>query len=192
MKAMEVYYDINIDILNNFNYKNRNYETLQNVNEISIDNPIFGLIKEINQNRNFNSKINNIIDLFNKITFDKDELENLALNQENINSNIKIPMTIPQTENILNQMKKCVCKINGGIGIFAKVKYENEINTILITNEDIINEKEINCELYNNNKKRIIIDNERNKYNDNNIQIVEIKPDIDKINDYIEIDDNIS
>ena len=89
-------------------------------------------------------------------------------------------------------MKKCVCKINEGIGIFAKVKYENEINTILITNENIINEKEINCELYNNNKKRIIIDNERNKYNDNNIQIVEIKPDIDKINDYIEIDDNIN
>ena len=63
MKAMEIYYDINIDILNNFNEKNRNYETLQNVNEISIDNPIFGLIKEINQNRNFNSKIFNIIDL---------------------------------------------------------------------------------------------------------------------------------
>ena len=88
-------------------------------------------------------------------------MEDLDLNQENVNTNIKIPITIPQTENILNQMKKCVCKINGGIGIFAKVKYENEINTILITNEDIINEKEINCELYNNNKKRIIINNGR-------------------------------
>ena len=151
MKAMEVYYDINIDILNNYSYKNRNYETLQNVNEISIENPIFGLIKEINQNRNFSSKIFNIIDLYNRITFDKDELEDLDLNQENVNTNIKIPITIPQTENILNQMKKCVCKINGGIGIFAKVKYENEINTILITNENIINEKEINCELYKNN-----------------------------------------
>ena len=108
MKAMEIYYDINIDILNNYSYKNRNYETLQNVNEISIENPIFGLIKEINQNRNFSSKIFNIIDLYNRITFDKDELEDLGLNQENVNTNIKIAITIPQTENILNQMKKCV------------------------------------------------------------------------------------
>ena len=190
MKAMEIYYDINIDILNNYTYKKRNYETLQNVSEISIDNPIFGLIKDINQNKNFGSKIFNIIDLYNRISLDKVELDNLELNNDNINNNIKIPITINQTENILNQMKNSICKINKGIGIFTKIKYNNEIIKLLITNENIINENKIKLELYNNNIKNII-NNNRYKYKYNNINIIEIKEDIDKINDYIEIDNNI-
>ena len=67
MKAMQVYYDINIDIFNNYMNKNRNYESLQNINEINFDNTIFKLINDINQNNNFNSKIFNIIELYNKI-----------------------------------------------------------------------------------------------------------------------------
>ncbi len=36
MKAIEIFYDINLDILNNYEYKNRNYQTLKNINEINI------------------------------------------------------------------------------------------------------------------------------------------------------------
>ena len=189
MKAMEIYYDINIDILNNYSNQNRNYETLQNVNEINIDNPILELIKDINQNKNFSSKIFNIIDLNNRISLNEEELENL----EYVNTNVKIPITIAQTEKILNQIKKCVCKINNGIGIFAKVVYKNNIHTLLITNENIIEQLEVNVEFYNNNnnKKSIIMNNKRNKYKYKNIQLVEIKADNDKINDFIEVDENI-
>ena len=88
MKAMEVYYDINIDILNNYSNKNRNYQTLKNINEINIDNPIFKLIKDINQNKNFNSKLINIIDIYNRISSDNNDMQNININQVNINNNI--------------------------------------------------------------------------------------------------------
>ena len=129
-----------------------------------------------------------IIDLYNRINLDEEELENL----EYVNTNVKIPITIKQTERILNQIKKCVCKINNGIGIFAKAAYKDNINTLLITNENIIEQMEINVEFYNNNnnKKSIIMTSKRNKYKYNNIQLVEIKTDIDKIYDFIEVDDN--
>ena len=191
MKAMEIYYDINIDLLNNYTYKNRNYEILQNINEISIENQIFGLLKDINKNRNFTSKIFSLVDIYNKIISHKDELEKLGLNQENLNINEKIPIITTQDENILNQMKRCVCKINKGIGIFAKFSYKNEINTFLITNENITDEKQINVELYNKNKKAIIINDGRNIYKEKNINLIEIKEDEDKINDFMEIDNNI-
>ena len=74
MKAMEIYYDINIDILNNYEYKNRNYETLKNINEINIKNPIIELIKDINENKNMGTNIFKIIDLYDKIN---SNLENL-------------------------------------------------------------------------------------------------------------------
>ena len=164
MKAMEIYYDINIDLLNNYTYKNRNYEILQNINEISIENQIFGLLKEFNKNRNFTSKIFSLLDIYNRIISHKDELEKLGLNQENLNTNEKIPLIATQDGNILNQLKKYVCKINKGIGIFAKFSYKNEINTFLITNENITDENQINVELYNKNKKAIIINDGRNIY----------------------------
>ena len=192
MKAMEIYYDINIDILTNFSYKNRNYETLQNVNEISINNPIFELIKDINQNKNFSSKIFNIIDLYNRISLDKEELDNLDILKNEGKNNIKIPITLNQTENIVNQLKKSICKINKSIGIFTKIKYNDEIITLLITNEKVINNNKIKLKLYNNDIKCIKLDDKRIKYKYNNIEIIEIKEDIDKIYEYIEIDDNIN
>ena len=59
--------------------KNRNYESLQNINEINFDNTIFKLINDINQNNNFNSKIFNIIELYNKIILDENKIEKLLL-----------------------------------------------------------------------------------------------------------------
>jgi len=43
---MEIYYNINNDIMNNYNRKNKNYEILMNINNISNNNEI--IIKDIN------------------------------------------------------------------------------------------------------------------------------------------------
>ena len=66
-KNMEIYYNIFTDIINNYELKNRNYNILNNINEIN--NNIIKEIKQIKQinNNNMNDKINNIINIYNKI-----------------------------------------------------------------------------------------------------------------------------
>jgi len=44
---MEIYYNINNDIINNYNRKNKNYEILMNINNFSNNNEI--IIKDINE-----------------------------------------------------------------------------------------------------------------------------------------------
>ena len=67
VKAMKTYYDINNDLLNNYINKNRNYKTLLNINEISNNNEIYDLIKNMNNNIDFNSIVKNIIDIHKKL-----------------------------------------------------------------------------------------------------------------------------
>ena len=115
------------------------------------------------------------------------------------------PVSIEKTEKIIEQMKKCVCKIysNGstGTGFFTKIPYKNEYIKVLITNNHILGEDEIKNNkvityIINNNeddKKRIKIDDKRKRYTNKelDITIIEINEDKDNINDYIEIDNNI-
>ena len=98
-------------------------------------------------------------------------------------------------------MKKNICKINignkTGIGYFCKLPLldENDLLSVLITNNYIIDESI----LKNEKKIKIILDNEekeielenRIKYTNKeyDITIIEIK-EINKINNYIEIDNN--
>ena len=113
------------------------------------------------------------------------------------------PVSIEQTEIILEQMKNCACKfhIEGkkGTGFFVKVPYDNQIFNLLITNNHVLNEhdimtgKSINISL-NNEKifKEIKIDSNRKKYTnkDLDVTIIEINNE-DNINNYLSLDDNI-
>ena len=137
MKAMQVYYDINIDIFNNYMNKNRNYESLQNINEINFDNTIFKLINDINQN---NNELNNLtcqikehsnMKIIGFCIEDNCVYKNKFACQEcffDIHSGHKL-IKIEIKDNIFNKLKNCICKINKGIGIFTKIKYKNEIIT---------------------------------------------------------------
>ena len=79
--------------------------------------------------------------------------------------NIKIfpePVNIEKTELILNQMKNCICRIQGGnsfgTGFFCHIPFRNEKLPILITNNHILNNKYIKenkrIELSLNNDKQ--------------------------------------
>ena len=108
------------------------------------------------------------------------------------------------TENILNQMNNCVCRIynNGkGTGFFTKIPYKNKELSVLITNNhviginDILNNKNITLYL-NNDKivKSIKLDNNRLRYTNEklDIAIIEIKENEDNLNNkYLELDDEI-
>ena len=75
------------------------------------------------------------------------------------------PVSINSTEIILNQMKKCVCKIRikgiKGTGFFAKIPYKNDVLSVLITNNHVLGEDNIkdgkNISISLNNEKHLKI-----------------------------------
>ena len=115
------------------------------------------------------------------------------------------PVSIEKTEKIIEQMKKCVCKIysNGsaGTGFFTQIPYKNGSKKVLITNNHLLGENEIQNNniityIINNNekdKKEIIIDEKRKRYTnkDMDVTIIEINEYKDDIHDFIETDDDI-
>jgi len=112
-----------------------------------------------------------------------------------------IPISIKNMEKIVEQMKNCVCKIKKGnekgTGFFAKIPYKSIFKNVMITNEHILNKKDIKINKYikvslNNENvyKDIKIDDKKliliNKELD--ITIIEIKEE-DNINNFLEIDE---
>ena len=67
---IEIYYNINNNIINNYDKKERNYEILQNIKKIKNYN-ILNEINEINKDKNLENKIYNIINIYNRM-FNKD------------------------------------------------------------------------------------------------------------------------
>ena len=70
-EALDIFYEINNDILNKYEMKNRNYQILKNIKLID-NNEIFKRLKEINKvidfkDKMFKDKIYNIIDLYDKV-----------------------------------------------------------------------------------------------------------------------------
>ena len=114
-----------------------------------------------------------------------------------------LPVSIKGTEIILDKMKTCICKIlkdNGvkGTGFFCKIPYENNLLSVLITNNHVLNSKDINVTnnitiSLNDNKefKHIEIDNSRKLFTNEelDVTIIEIKANKDKINEFLEIDE---
>ena len=92
------------------------------------------------------------------------------------------PVSIEQTELILDQMKNCVCKIHKkgkkGTGFFVQVPYDNKLLNLLITNNHVLNEhdimtgKVINISLNNEQIfKEIKIDSNRKKYTNKDLDV---------------------
>ena len=99
-------------------------------------------------------------------------------------------------------MKNCICKIylkddKIGIGFLCKIPFNNNILPVLITNNHILNNIDNNKYIilnFNNEgkEKEIKIDKSRKIFHDKNkdITIIEIKPNRDKIYNYLELDEN--
>ena len=133
--------------------------------------------------------------------------------EEILIENQPIPVDLAGTKLILFQMENCICKIiknNGrkGTGFFSKIPFpdKNNLLNVLITNNHILNQNDIQnnkvIKLIMNDKgkkiqKEIKIDESRKKYTYCNreegidITIIEIKPNKDDINNFLEIDDEV-
>ena len=118
-----------------------------------------------------------------------------------------IPVSIEGTRKILYQMENCICQIHKkdgtiGTGFFCEIPFNNNNNLmkVFITNNHVLNEKEIennqiiDISIINKDNqeklKKIIIDNTRIKYTNPklDVTIIEIKPNKDEINNFMEID----
>jgi len=74
IENLEILLNININILNNYDEKKRNYQILQNINDLNI-NFITKDILQIINNKNIGMKLNNIIKIYsqmNNIEYEKD------------------------------------------------------------------------------------------------------------------------
>ena len=70
-EALDIFYEINNDILNKYEMKNRNYQILENIKLVG-NNEIFNRLKEINKvidfkDKMFKDKICNIIHLYDEV-----------------------------------------------------------------------------------------------------------------------------
>ena len=121
------------------------------------------------------------------------------IKKEMYNEKYPRPVYIKGIKEIENQMKKSICKIykndgNKGTGFFCEIPYQQEKIKVMMTNNHIIDDKYIkeNDKIQismNDDKenKSIIIDNKRKIYTNEqyDITIIEIKPEKDDINNYI-------
>ena len=107
----------------------------------------------------------------------------------------------PLDKTELKEMSKCICKISGnriGTGFFCKIKYENDLIPVLITNYHVIDDNYLKdkkvLKIYINDDSKILNINKDNpiyssKKEDYDIIIIQLNED--DINDYLEIDENI-
>ena len=118
-----------------------------------------------------------------------------------------IPVPIKGIKKILFQLENCICQIyqkkgGKGTGFFCKILFQNQLLPVLITNNHVLNEKDIEnneiieLTMYNDKEKgnrdvSIKIDNLRKRYTNSKIDItiIEIKPEEDKINYFLEIEE---
>ena len=118
------------------------------------------------------------------------------------NTSSSEPITIEETQKILEQMTNCICKVKSkgiyGTGFFCRIRFlDNSFIKVLTTSYQILDEhyfKENNeINLIINNQARIINLNKKRKIYSNkdfDLTLIEIK-ESDKINDYFELDENI-
>ena len=168
IKEINLYYEINKNILENYEIKNRNYQVLKNINEINDNNEIFERLKNINKTTDIADKIKEIIDLHIDIKKDinsVDNKENKEENKEEKENKENNIVSFKTIEGKYNQMTmiynvKNLKKIRIYGNKFVK---NNKSNCYLVIGEE---KKEL-CEYLelNNNEKDTL-----------EIKLIEIKP----------------
>ena len=123
--------------------------------------------------------------------------------EEKLLANFPSPVTIEKTSIILEQMKKCICKISNkkgkGTGFFCLIPFQDKKLTVLMTNNHVIDEKIIKendtiSVTINNDKetKNIEIKNKKFYTSDKyDTTIIEITKEKDNINDFLDLDENL-
>jgi len=78
IEAVNVYHEINNNIIKNYELKNRNYQILQNIKQINDNREIYKKINNINKILNFKEKLYNIFAFYNSQQFLLDEFDEMV------------------------------------------------------------------------------------------------------------------
>ena len=146
IEYLDIYYNISDNIIKNYNSKNRNYEILQNINEINNNNNI--IINDINNINNDNNIVNKLKEIFN--------IYKKMNNHEIIQSEEK-----PETKVVFKNKKKCINNMNN-----------NNMNNNNMNNNNM-NMNNMNNNNVNNNKNDLnsMNNNDFNSMNNKNIDL---------------------
>ena len=104
-KSMDAYYEIQNDILNNYELKNKNYNKLYNLNQISINDELLIEMKNINTIQNINKQISNLIDFSNKIKLNNEKIK-IDIKEESFEKQNSMKINNDKKEQELNYEKE--------------------------------------------------------------------------------------
>ena len=144
IKVMTTYYDINADILKNYETKNRNYQTLQNLKEINNNNEILDNLKNINDKNNIKDKLSSLLDLHFILKMED-------VNQIKIVYNHKMPLNLKENRIKLfgsnfvnNNINNCLLLIDRKINNLCEyLEFDQKIREKNILEIDLIETKPI-------------------------------------------------
>ena len=131
---MDIYYQINENIIDNYENKCRNYETIYYLNQFQ-KNDIINRIYEVLESPSMKDKFNNIFDIYSKMNFDEIKLIYKINNQKEIKLFSKdFVETYKKSCKIIIGNKKQELKEKYSLGIFHKKKDILELSLKGITN----------------------------------------------------------
>ena len=171
---MKQFYDISNSIVENYNVKNRNYQVMQNLKEISDNNIIYNELKDIEMEGN----INDIINIYRNNKKEKQNKENINIKKEKQNkqnSNINKEKEKPKKnkENINKNITKEVpkIKVNKDLSNEITIVYHiiSKENSIQLFGYDFIKNNKSKCNLIIDGQKQelcpilILNQNQKNK-----------------------------
>ena len=203
---MDLCEEINNFVIENYETRNRNYEDLQNMNEINSN--IKNMLEELNNVNSINNdsiRLINMLDIYNKIEEGSSKNTRNIIQKTGDSTDTQEPISKEQLTPIIEQMNSSVCEIYisrrlRGTGFFVEFSIGSKKNSILITNNQLLGEEEFkkNTKIrisLNNGKedKYIKLDEQRKRYTNEltDVTIIEIKKG-DDIYDFLDLDNNIA
>jgi len=171
IKNIDLYYNIYNNIFKNYVMKNRNYEILQNVNEIN--NNIINDINEINKDNNIINKFKEILSIYNKMKNNKVDIYNNIKNEDMKKGRIDLfcdSFNNNKThENKELELKTEFHNYNSNNNLNQKNYFNNSNN-----NNNNSNQINNNKNIINYDKKNILreVNNDKNNSNNNKINII--------------------
>ena len=156
IKNYEIYYGISEQILDGYDLKNRNYQSLKNVSNItSYNNYITKDIDRILKEKNINNKLKNIMVIYDKMTNKNyvSNVKNLEDSDKEININISInKMKSNHNEEKANEISNNIndSSILNEIKITYKLGDESKIK---IFDNTFVNNNKNNCKIISNNNE---------------------------------------
>ena len=167
------YYEINKGIFENYNAKYRNYQVLQNLNEISYTNKIFEKLKNINNKNNIKDKIYGILELSDNLNE-----ENIQNNNNNIIENIPIKIEVNKIQeennnfNVINN-NNAKSRNNGKNEMTIIYNINSNQNLIKLFDNNFVKNNKDKCYLIIDNQKKEL--KEFHNININHSNTLEIK-----------------